>query len=291
MTSTPVTTYLFQDEFTGKAGDPPDPTKWNYETGRWTDNNELETYTDSSANCFQDGQGHLVLRAAKDSAGRFTSARLTTQGLFSHYGGVWEASIKLNPQAGLVPAWWCLGANYPSVGWPECGEVDMLESYGDKDGSGSSYIQTSVHTPNDAGSDILTKSADVRVDTGWHIYRMVWDVIKGAFTFSRDGVAYLTVSQAQMANWCFGPGKSSNGGMFMILNVAVGGNVAVASVPPLATKFPVDMMVDYIRVWDAAAPPVTPPPAPSLPAKLASTATTAQTVIAVNKLIDYLAAR
>ena len=60
-----MVSYVFTDEFNGPAGSPPDPSKWNHETGRWTDNNELETYTDSTANAYLDGQGHLVIKALK----------------------------------------------------------------------------------------------------------------------------------------------------------------------------------------------------------------------------------
>jgi hypothetical protein len=60
-----LVSYVFTDEFNGPAGSPPDPSKWNHETGRWTDNNELETYTDSTANAYLDGQGHLVIKASR----------------------------------------------------------------------------------------------------------------------------------------------------------------------------------------------------------------------------------
>src|ERR1700678_2096017 len=76
--------YVFTDEFNGPAGAPPDPSKWNHETGRWTDNNELETYTDSTANAYLDGQGHLVIKALKAAGGHggYTSGRASTHGLY-----------------------------------------------------------------------------------------------------------------------------------------------------------------------------------------------------------------
>ena len=82
--------YAFDDEFNGPYGAAPDPTNWTYDLGRWTDNNELETYTDSRANSYLDGQGHLVIKALATGSGMpagYTSARLLTQGLFSRSHG------------------------------------------------------------------------------------------------------------------------------------------------------------------------------------------------------------
>lgn len=236
--------YAFADEFNGPAGSAPDPSKWEYDTGGggWG-NGELEAYTDSRTNSFQDGQGHLVIRATKSvetSAGRtittYRSARLKTMGKFSSYGGTFEARIKLDVRPGLWPAWWALGASFGRVGWPACGEVDMLENYGD------STAQTSVHTPDDAGHGVLTKYADTSLDDQWHTWRMGWDTRARSFTFYKDGVKYLTVVSDQMANWCF----SSGDPMFMVLNLAVGG---AAGTPPETVQFPVDLLVDYVRVW------------------------------------------
>ena len=134
----PAVTYAFADDFDGPAGSAPDPSKWRYDLGGggWG-NNELQVYTSSRANSFLDGKGHLVIRATKSvqtSGGRtattYHSARLNTLGKFSKYHGTFEARIKLDAQPGLWPAWWAIGANFPKVGWPACGEVDMLENYG-----------------------------------------------------------------------------------------------------------------------------------------------------------------
>ena len=100
-----MVSYVFTDEFNGPAGSPPDPSKWNHETGRWTDNNELETYTDSTANAYLDGQGHLVIKALKGTGrhGGYTSARLTTQGLFARNHGTSRrgSSSISRPEPGL----------------------------------------------------------------------------------------------------------------------------------------------------------------------------------------------
>ena len=123
----------------------------------------------------------------------YRSARLKTAGKFSAYHGTFEARIKLDIQPGLWPAWWALGANFGKVGWPACGEVDMLENYG------GPAVQTSVHTPDNAGG-VLTKFAGIPADGNWHTWRMWWQPKTGAFTFYKDGVEYMTVEPAQMRN-------------------------------------------------------------------------------------------
>ncbi len=244
-TAPPAVTYAFADEFDGPAGSAPDPSKWGYDTGGGgRGNNELEVYTSSRANSFLDGNGNLVIRATKSvqtSGGETTtttyqSARLKTIGKFSKYHGIFEARIKLDIQPGLWPAWWALGANFPKVGWPTCGEVDMLENYG------GAIAETSVHTPDDAGTGMLTKDAEIATDDGWHVWRMWWHSGTGGFTFYKDGMKYMTVEPTQMANWCFSSGVP----MFMIMNLAVGG---AAGTPPDSVQFPVDLLVDYVRVW------------------------------------------
>lgn len=237
--------YAFADDFDGPAGSAPNPSKWGYDLGGggWG-GNELQVYTSSRANSFQDGNGNLVIRATRSvqtSGGRTTtvyrSARLKTLGKFSKYHGTFEARIKLDIQGGLWPAWWMIGANFPEVGWPACGEVDMLENYGK-----SFSVNTSVHTPDDAGTGVLTEQSSISVDDQWHTWRVRWSAKTGGFSFYKDGVKYMTVEPAQMTNWVFSSGVP----MFMILNLAVGG---AAGTPPGSVQFPVDLLVDYVRVW------------------------------------------
>ena len=243
-TSRPAVTYAFADEFDGPAGSAPDPSKWEYDLGGggWG-NNELEVYTSSRANSFLDGNGNLVIRATRSvqtSGGSRTiiyhSARLKTLGKFSKYHGTFEARIKLDIHRGLWPAWWMMGANFRTVGWPACGEVDVLEN------EGGAIAETSVHTPDDADTGVLTEGTTIDVDSGWHTWRMQWNPRSPGFTFEKDGVTYLTVQPAQMRNWCFSSGVP----LFMILNLAIGGK---AGTPQESTGFPVDLLVDYVRVW------------------------------------------
>jgi beta-glucanase (GH16 family) len=236
MSGSPQPRYTFADDFDGPAGSAPDPSKWTYDLGGggWG-NDELEIYTSSRENSFLDGNGNLVIRATKTTGQGTTtyrSARLKTLGKFTQYHGTFEARIKLDPQPGTWPAWWMMGANIGTVGWPKCGEVDILENFG-----GAADVVTSVHTPKDAG--VATERGSTAVNNTWHTWRVHWDA--AGFTFFKDGTQYLDVSPSQLPNWPFSSGVP----MFMLLNLAIGGGAG----SPASTRFPVDMLVDYVRVW------------------------------------------
>ena len=258
-----MTRYAFQDEFDGPAGSPPDPGRWRYDLGGggWG-HGELQTYTDSTANVFQDGQSHLVIRATREGRpalgnGRpgpcYHSARITTRDTFAQQGGCFEARIKVISQPGLWPAFWLMGRDVGTAGWPRCGEVDVLGDFGD------STVHSAVHAPAGAASvrsasvrSASVRSASVRSarrdlpsDTGWHTYRLDWSA--DGMSFSRDGHRYLIVRRGFCGSlaWVYGPGEPHNGGMFLLLSLAVGGQVGG---PPDSTRFPADLMVDYVRV-------------------------------------------
>jgi len=234
--------YTFQDEFDGPAGSALNTAKWKYDLGGggWG-NNEMEVYTDSLNNSYLDGQSNLVIAATTDGAGHYWSARLNTNGIFAQQGGHFEARIKLAPQAGIWPAFWMLGANYSTAGWPQCGEVDIAELFGP-----AAFINSTVHTPN--GTAVNSVGGTVPSGTAWHTYRLDWDLAAETFTFNLDGQPYYTISSVELpaTSWIFGPATPSNGGMFFLLNVAVGGET---STPPATTMFPAVMLVDFVRAW------------------------------------------
>lgn len=130
-----------------------------------------------------------------------------------------------------------MGGNIAEVGSPECGEVDILENFGPL-----GYVSTFVHTPNDSDNGTLGRSAKNIAASQWHTWRMEWEAGEAGFTFFLDGRRYLNVRPGDIPNWCFGSGVP----LFMILNLAIGG---AAGPPGGSTKFPVDMLVDYVRVW------------------------------------------
>jgi beta-glucanase (GH16 family) len=221
--------YKFRDEFAGPAGSAPS-SRWHYAIGGggWG-NKELQVYTNSRANSFLDGNGHLVIRAIKTAEGGFTSARLFTDPVMYH--GTWEARFKVNIQRGCWPAWWMMGQG---GNWPLCGEIDVFENYGWTAG------QTSVHTPDGAPDGMRSTSTDFPLDNAWHVYRMTWD--DNGLRFAKDGSTYKFVAPADLAPWVFSNGKP----LFMLANLAVGGSVGA---PPPTVEFPVDMLIDYVRVW------------------------------------------
>ena len=139
---------VWSDEFDGPDGSPVDRSKWVVETGGegWG-NEELEYYTDRSANVFL-RNGNLVVRALKEKypladprARNYTSGRLKTFGKFSRAYGRFEARIKLPFGQGMWPAFWMLGDDIETAGWPGCGEIDVMENVGKE----PSTIHGSIH--------------------------------------------------------------------------------------------------------------------------------------------------
>src|SRR5262249_22701467 len=144
-------------------------------------NNELEYYTDGAANAALDGQGHLVITARRGNpAGyscwygscQYTSARLTTAGRFSQAYGRLEARLKIPGGQGLWPAFWMLGDNVGSVGWPGSGEVDIMEAVG----SEPDVNHGSLHGPGYSGGNALTGTFDLgqSLSSDFHIYTVEW---------------------------------------------------------------------------------------------------------------------
>ncbi|HTC94039.1 MAG TPA: glycoside hydrolase family 16 protein, partial [Terriglobales bacterium] len=132
-------TLIWSDEFNGPAGSAPNSSNWAFETGNnngWG-NAELEYYcppgnnvapcSASNPNIFQDGNGNLVIQAIRTPSGTWTSGRMKTEGLQQFQYGRMEARMKLPVGNGLWPAFWMLGSNIGTVGWPTCGEQDIME--------------------------------------------------------------------------------------------------------------------------------------------------------------------
>lgn len=231
--------YTFADEFDGLLGAAPDPSKWTYDLGDggWG-SGELEVYTDSRVNSYLDGNSHLIIAATK-TGNVYNSARIKTEGIFAQLGGHFEAKIKINSQPGLWPAFWLVGQDIQAVGWPRCGEVDILESYGRI----PDFIETTVHTAD--GISAYKRQKGIASDDDWHIYRFDWEEDK--FIFFCDGIAYFVVDKSDFPadSWVYGPESPNNGGMFLVLNLAVGGYAG----KPSPTSWPVELMVDYVHVW------------------------------------------
>lgn len=228
--------------------------------GGWG-NNELETYSSSSSNAFVSG-GDLTIRAiASTSAGKqsYSSARITTSGLFSQTNGLIEFSAKMPAGTGLWPAVWMMPQNSSYGGWPRSGEIDMFESKGQD----TSLVQGSLHSGADSGSQ-YTQTATLAGSgkkpagfstTAWHTYDVEWDAgtATNAATFKWfvDGTLYQTVH----GGW-YTPDSNNKSSPFdkpfyFIINMAVGGDYV--GTPALADGN-YDMQLDYLRAYTGTAP-------------------------------------
>ncbi len=250
---------VWSDEFNGPATTPPDPAKWNHDLGGggWG-NGEQEVYTDSLRNAFQDGRGHLVIRAIRDASGKYTSARLRTgkTAPTDSANGAWrygrvEARIQLPFGPGVWPAFWMLGADLQTAGWPTCGEIDILENFGTKFGDkieDASLVHATLHGPGYSGAKGIGSPfqlpAPQTFTQGFHIFALDWapDLID----ISVDGQSYRKLTPASLpagARWVF------DHPFFILLNLAIGGKSTFIGEPAPETPFPQDMLVDYVRVY------------------------------------------
>jgi beta-glucanase (GH16 family) len=232
---------VWQDEFDGPAGTAPDATKWTHEVGGWGwGNGELQNYTDSTNNAALDGAGNLVITARAETSGAnaYTSARLNTKGLFARAYGRFEARMRLPKGAGLWPAFWILGDNFDTVGWPSCGEMDIMEARG----SSNDVIWSSLHGPQrNAALDVDDTNAfrlPAGGDEDFHVYAVEWDPVNIVFLI--DDMPFFQLNPARRPVWVY------DHPFFILVNLAVGG--AFSGSPDATTPFPQTLVVDYVRV-------------------------------------------
>ncbi len=241
-------TLTWSDEFNGPDGSPPDTAKWIIETGGggWG-NNELEYYTARSKNVYQQN-GNLVIEALKETftgpdkvTRSYTSARLKTAGVFTQAYGRFEARIKIPYGQGIWPAFWMLGDDISTVGWPKCGEIDIMENIGAE----PNKVHGSLHGPGYSGEHPLTGEYALpsgRFADDFHVFAVEWE--PSAIRFYVDDVLYETRAPADLppgTRWVY------DHPFFLILNVAVGGNWP--GNPDASLKFPQRMLVDYVRAY------------------------------------------
>ena len=233
---------VWSDEF--NTGGHPDTTKWNYNIGNgeggWG-NNELEYYTNSDSNARIEN-GNLVIEARKESLGgrNYTSARMLTQGKFDWTYGRFEIRAKLPKGIGTWPAIWMLGSNIQQVGWPACGEIDIMEHVG----KNLNEINWAAHSKLynwTIGTQKTNKAVIPNVTDSFHVYKLDWS--KAALNYYVDDVLYLTVN-SDGKNTDYYPFVVPQ---FLLLNLAIGGNMAGSTIDN--SIFPVRMLVDYVRVY------------------------------------------
>jgi beta-glucanase (GH16 family) len=252
----PSGTLVWAEEF-DKPGQP-NPSLWTYDAGNsGFGNNEQENYcvwgsnaspcsaANPNAQVEADGLLHIVAR--QPSAGVYTSARLKSQGLFSFMYGRIEARLKLPESQGMWPAFWLLGNNIATIGWPASGELDIMEHI---DGSnpplhvggaapGYDWAQSTIHgTGLATGTPYHSQGFSA---AGWHTYGMTWSKGKVQFYIDDHANPYLTFTPGT-GTWPFDQGPQ-----FILLNLAVGGDWP-GNVDN-TTVFPSEMLVDYVRIY------------------------------------------
>ncbi len=253
-------TLVWSDEFNGPNGSAVDSSKWISETGGngWG-NNELEYYTNRTANAYQQ-DGNLVIKvlqekytgpgkqfASKEAITRdYTSARLKTQMKFSQTYGRFEARIKIPQGQGIWPAFWMLGDDIDRVGWPDCGEIDIMENIGKEPGT----VHGTIHGPGYSGAHglgtaLALPTSQQKFADDFHVYAVEWE--PNAIRFYVDDLVYAQRTPADLpkgAKWVY------DHPFFLLLNVAVGGDWP--GNPDASSVYPQTMLVDYVRVYKRA---------------------------------------
>lgn len=229
---------VWADEF---AADKLDMQSWQIETGGhgWG-NHELENYTARKENLrLENGMLVIEARQEKFEGSDYTSARIKTAGLREFTYGRFEARIKIPAGQGVWPAFWLLGADGSAPGWPERGEIDIMENIGKE--AATSYA--TLHGPGYYGATGFggsKKLAQGKLADDFHTYAVEWDATQ--IRWYLDGQLYHQASPATVpGKWVF------NHGFFIILNLAIGGDWP--GVPDASTRFPQQMLVDYVRVY------------------------------------------
>jgi beta-glucanase (GH16 family) len=241
----------FADEFNGPAGSPVDGSKWVLETGDNVNNHELQWYTNSTRNAAMDGQGNLVITARRENPGGFncwygscqyTSARMNTSGRFTQTYGHFEARMRMSRGQGMWPAFWMLGNNIGSVGWPASGEIDIMENIGREPNT----IHGTIHGPGYSGGEGIGAPFTIGAPyaNAFHVFAIDWS--PNRISWSVDGTTYQTRTPTDLGGdrWVF------DHPFFMILNLAVGGDWPGS--PDASTVFPQTIAIDYVRVTDTA---------------------------------------
>lgn len=226
---------LWSDEFDTPGA--PDATKWTYDIGTGSNgwgNNELEYYTSRSDNVIvSNGTLKIIAKKESYSGSAYTSARMLTKGLFSFQYGKIEIRAKLPAGTGTWPGIWMLGNNFTTVGWPACGEIDIMEQNGSTKNTvyGTMHYPTQKNPYGDGGTTTVSTAT-----TDFHRYATIWSA--ASIQLLVDDVVYYTL-----------PNNSSipfNQNFFIILNLAMGGNFGGTVDPAFTTD---QMEIDYVRVY------------------------------------------
>lgn len=231
---------VWEENFEGPAGGVPDPAIFDYDVGGggWG-NDEKQMYTRDVDNARVDGNGNLIVEARRAGDG-YTSARLVTRGKVNFGLGLLEARIKMPQGSGIHPAFWLLGKDVLTEGYPQAGEVDIIEVVD----SGALY-HNAVHGPLEADPATQWKQghdgdANTNLSDDFHVYQLLRE--DGVIKIGIDGRQvgeYRRSTMPEGARWVF------DAPMYINLNVAVGGEWP--GPVDASTQFPATMLVDWIR--------------------------------------------
>ncbi len=249
---------VWSDEFNGSGAI--DASKWFHQTrpiinGQDWANGEIQHYTDRIDNSYT-SNGTLKILAKKETysnqgvSKNYTSARLNSKFAFT-YGKI-EIKAKMPFGAGTFPALWMLGQNitetggywastHGTTGWPDCGEVDIIEHWG----TNQSFVQSAMHNRSSFGGTVNKGGRAINnASTEFHIYTLDWNANK--MTFSVDGIEHYTYNpeEKDIANWPY------DAPQYLLFNVAI--------LPQIASNFTESAMeIDYIRVYQESVASVT----------------------------------
>jgi beta-glucanase (GH16 family) len=251
----------WSDEFNQPDGSSPNPANWGFDVGGGGWGNNQQEYDTSRTNNARIEGGQLVIEADQETytgtdnvTRNYTSARMLTKGKWSWTYGRIEARIKIPRGQGIWPAFWMLGANFDSVGWPNCGEIDIMENIGNTSDQGTDH--GTIHGPQTGHPDYndyagvggtYTLPGGAALADNYHIYAVEWT--PNQIKWFLDTNLFFTATPASLPSggtWVF------TNSQFIILNVAVGGNWP--GYPDGTTVFPQQMLVDYVRVYNHTAP-------------------------------------
>ena len=231
-------TLVWQDEFDGQGL--PDPGRWGYEVGL-VRNHERQYYTRDRAANARIENGLLVIEARRErfENADYTSASLTSRANWT-YGRI-EVRAKVPKGRGTWPAIWMLGTNIRDVGWPTCGEIDIMEHVGFDPGRIHANIHTKAYNHvqgTNKGNNIVI----ARADEDFHTYSADWSADK--IDFFVDGQRYFTFLKEAggEAVWPFDKPQ------YLILNLAIGGDWGGQQGID-DTAFPTRFEIDYVRIY------------------------------------------
>lgn len=232
----PNYTLSWNDEFNGTLLS----NDWTHELGNGNNgwgNNELQYYREQNTSL---ENGYLKITAKQEYYGgkNYTSSRIKTQGNVLHTYGRIDIRAKLPFGQGIWPALWMLGDNFPSVGWPSCGEIDIMEmiggnGYNDRTVHGTAHWESNGHAEY-GGSNSLSSG---RFADEFHVFSIIWT--SSSIVWLRDDIQYQVIDITNLSAF--------HNNFFFILNLAVGGNWPGS--PNASTIFDQTLLVDYIRVF------------------------------------------